>query len=101
MKQLKRCGKASRTETLLMVQMLSNSFMILINFLVAYFLGIFIVTFLGWAMLDILDRLINFNQALLFGLASSTMSILFLRKPRERARTKSTIVNQTASRYRH
>ncbi|CAJ0928243.1 unnamed protein product, partial [Mesorhabditis belari] len=80
LKKLRQDGKASRTEELLMMQMLANSFLVLWNDIVLGTILAICQLFFGFNVVYLWFIVNQFNQFLLFDLVASLISAIFLRK---------------------
>ncbi|CAJ0949654.1 unnamed protein product, partial [Mesorhabditis belari] len=99
--QMRRAGHSpSRAESLLMIQMVTNSSFILTNTIVVYFLQKIISLYFDW---KIYYTYSNFQQqflaAFLFNLMASVICILFLVKRKEKTSQKTTIVTVVSSSF--
>ncbi|CAJ0954224.1 unnamed protein product, partial [Mesorhabditis belari] len=99
MRKLKKSGRATRTESLLMIQMIASSVLALWNTLIAFSLQLLFSLFFGRNFLSVLISFFNFMRALLFYLVESIITILLLRKPREKARTMSLFTANFAQKH--
>ncbi|CAJ0950519.1 unnamed protein product, partial [Mesorhabditis belari] len=97
MNKLRRRGKTSRGESLLMLQMIMNSFLNLTNTIFWYFFAIILNLFFGNNVMFVYNYAVDFNQAMLFNLVASIICILCFRKPKETRPQNGVKVNVTAS----
>ncbi|CAJ0924546.1 unnamed protein product, partial [Mesorhabditis belari] len=67
--------------------MLTNSILNLTNTIIFYLVAIFLNLFFGDNLMTIFYNSIDFNQALLFNLFASIISVLCFRKPKEIVRS--------------
>ncbi|CAJ0923753.1 unnamed protein product, partial [Mesorhabditis belari] len=82
-KQLKKNGKASRTEMLLMTQMLTCSFVNIFNTIIYTLVFIVLNLFFGPSTLAIFTSMRIIISKFLFSFFVSTISVFTLRKPKE------------------
>ncbi|CAJ0952168.1 unnamed protein product, partial [Mesorhabditis belari] len=95
LKKRKKNGKTTRTEVLLMIQMISMSLIAFINSLLFPFLNLMINIFFGFNLAYTTIFVLNFFVNLLFYPFASIVSILFLRKRKER-NSNGTSVTQSS-----
>ncbi|CAJ0951251.1 unnamed protein product, partial [Mesorhabditis belari] len=89
LRKLRKAGKATRVETLLMTQMLFNSFFNFIDTIFHYSGAILINLFLGPNLALVYGMTKAFNRAFFFALMASFLNILFLRKRSEESRKET------------
>ncbi|CAJ0934095.1 unnamed protein product, partial [Mesorhabditis belari] len=89
LKKLKRNGKVSRCECLLMYQMITNSLLTLVNTIGYFALGFFLQMFIGYNLNYLFGETIVLIQALFFSLFASIISALCLRKRPGKARSEN------------
>ncbi|CAJ0954275.1 unnamed protein product, partial [Mesorhabditis belari] len=95
-KTLKKNGRVSRVECLLMLQMVTNSCMTVINFIIYYMCSLVTYLFFGYDVWIVFSKLRILIQVLLFNLVSSLISVLFLRKPKDREPRSGVAVTVTS-----
>ncbi|CAJ0950018.1 unnamed protein product, partial [Mesorhabditis belari] len=85
---LKRSGSVSKSERLLMIQMLINSSLAITSTIFSYLIGIIMNLFLESAYFEIFDAVLVFNQFLFFNVIVTIATIICFRKPKERRNSK-------------
>ncbi|CAJ0950554.1 unnamed protein product, partial [Mesorhabditis belari] len=83
MKSLKKRGKTSRAERLLMIQMMANSFLTLINTLFMYSIMSIVNFFFDISLAFLVMRSLDFIRFFFFNFIMSLISVFCFRKPRD------------------